>query len=83
MSNKRKQIAVSEENYLTLKSLGRTADSFNDVVTEVLSRLAHGRDLPLASTQHPGNVDGQRGIQCQNNHAISVEDRSPTSETKT
>jgi predicted CopG family antitoxin len=32
-------IAVSEKNYLTLKSLGRAGDSFNDVLTEVLRKI--------------------------------------------
>jgi hypothetical protein len=31
-----KMIAVSEENYLTLKRLGRAGDSFNDVITVIL-----------------------------------------------
>ena len=31
-----KMIAVSEENYLTLKRLGGAGDSFNDVITEIL-----------------------------------------------
>jgi predicted CopG family antitoxin len=35
-----KMIAVSEENYLTLKGLGRAGDSFNDVITEMLTRRA-------------------------------------------
>ena len=34
-----KQIAISDENYLTLKSLGKAGDSFNDVVTEMLKTL--------------------------------------------
>jgi predicted CopG family antitoxin len=33
-----KMIAVSEENYLILKRLGRAGDSFNDVITEVLKQ---------------------------------------------
>jgi predicted CopG family antitoxin len=33
-----KMIAVSEENYLKLKGLGRTGDSFNDVITEILKQ---------------------------------------------
>jgi predicted CopG family antitoxin len=39
MSLKLRQIAVSEENYLFLKSLGKAGDSFNDVVTEMLKIL--------------------------------------------
>jgi predicted CopG family antitoxin len=31
-----KLIAVSTQNYLELKKLGHTADSFNDVITELL-----------------------------------------------
>ena len=31
-----KQIAIDENNYLILKSLGRTGDSFNDVLTSIL-----------------------------------------------
>jgi predicted CopG family antitoxin len=38
-------IAVSEDNYLALKSLGRAGDSFNDVVTEVLKKVqSDGKD---------------------------------------
>jgi len=32
-------IAISEENYLFLKSRGKTADSFNDVISEILKTL--------------------------------------------
>jgi predicted CopG family antitoxin len=34
-----KQIAVSPENYLVLKSLGSAGDSFNDVITGVLKKV--------------------------------------------
>jgi predicted CopG family antitoxin len=34
--NPLKLIAVSPENYQSLKSLGRAGDSFNDVVTKLL-----------------------------------------------
>jgi predicted CopG family antitoxin len=33
-----KMIAVSKENYLTLKRLGSAGDSFNDVITEILKQ---------------------------------------------
>lgn len=41
MSRKRKltTISVSRENYLALKRLGSTGDSFNDVVTEILRKI--------------------------------------------
>jgi predicted CopG family antitoxin len=31
-------ISVSQENYLALKKLGTTGDSFNDVLTEILKK---------------------------------------------
>jgi predicted CopG family antitoxin len=37
--NTLKHITVNEENYNTLKRLGNTADSFNDVITELLRKL--------------------------------------------
>jgi predicted CopG family antitoxin len=36
---KLKQIAISEENYILLKSLGKAGDSFNDVVTKILKLI--------------------------------------------
>jgi predicted CopG family antitoxin len=38
-SHKLTTISVSYENYLTLKKLGSTGDSFNDVLTEVLKKI--------------------------------------------
>jgi predicted CopG family antitoxin len=35
-SNKFKNVAVSQNNYQILKSLGRAGDSFNDVITKLL-----------------------------------------------
>jgi hypothetical protein len=35
---KLKHITVSESNYFALKQLGDAADSFNDVITEVLKK---------------------------------------------
>jgi predicted CopG family antitoxin len=32
-----KQIAVSKQNYILLKSLGQAGDSFNDVVSRLLN----------------------------------------------
>jgi|GEM_PF-3449070 len=34
-----RMIAVSQENYLTLKRLGNAGDSFNDVITAVLNKV--------------------------------------------
>jgi len=39
VSLKLKQIAVSDENYRILKSLGKAGDSFNDVVTQMLKSI--------------------------------------------
>jgi hypothetical protein len=36
---KLKHITVSERNYFALKQLGDAADSFNDVITEVLKKV--------------------------------------------
>ena len=38
-----KMIAVSEENYFTLKRLGSAGDSFNDVVSQLLKNAAAER----------------------------------------
>jgi predicted CopG family antitoxin len=34
-----KQIAISPENYTSLKRLGGAGDSFNDVLTKILQQL--------------------------------------------
>jgi predicted CopG family antitoxin len=39
MSSKLKQIAISQENYVTLKKLGDAGDSFNDVISRILEKL--------------------------------------------
>ena len=39
MSCKYKNIVISEDNYRILKELGNAGDSFNDVLTEILSFL--------------------------------------------
>lgn len=39
MVKKLKHIAISESNYMTLKTLGNAGDSFNDVVTGVLKKM--------------------------------------------
>jgi predicted CopG family antitoxin len=39
MCLKLRQITVSQENYLTLKSMGKAGDSFNDVVSGILKIL--------------------------------------------
>lgn len=36
MSYKLKTIAISENNYSALKSLGKAGDSFNDVISKLL-----------------------------------------------
>jgi predicted CopG family antitoxin len=39
MSSKLKQIAISHENYITLKKLGDAGDSFNDVISRILEKM--------------------------------------------
>ena len=50
-------IAVSEENYLTLKRLGSAGDSFNDVITEVLKQ----RSLQTGPARAT-NSEGQNAV---------------------
>jgi predicted CopG family antitoxin len=38
MSCKLRNIAISEDNYQKLKTLGKTGDRFNDVLSKVLSK---------------------------------------------
>jgi predicted CopG family antitoxin len=38
-TNKYKQILVAVDNYNALKELGRTGDSFNDVVGRLINRF--------------------------------------------
>ena len=39
MPTKLTTIAISEENYRILKSLGETGDSFNDVISELIKSV--------------------------------------------
>jgi predicted CopG family antitoxin len=39
MLAKLKRIAVDEVNYQVLKNLGKAGDSFNDVITDLLTRV--------------------------------------------
>jgi len=49
-----KQIAVSEDNYRALKSLGSAGDSFNDVITAVLRGVSQkGVRAPCLGTPGP------------------------------
>ena len=36
-----KNIAISERNYVTLKSLGKAGDSFNDVICKLIKEMHH------------------------------------------
>jgi predicted CopG family antitoxin len=49
-------IAVSEENYLTLKELGRAGDSFNDVITEMLKHRSLHTDPKGATNSEDQNA---------------------------
>ena len=42
-SKKLIHIVVDESNYLRLKQLGNTGDSFNDVITSVLRKLVENQ----------------------------------------
>jgi predicted CopG family antitoxin len=57
MSEKLRQIAVSQANYLTLKRLGSTGDSFNDVLTEVLKKVKKQQnDAEVGRCDHPAGA---------------------------
>jgi hypothetical protein len=56
-----KMIAVSKENYLILKRLGRAGDSFNDVITEVLKQ----RNLQTDPIRGPTQMTRMRRMQIQ------------------
>lgn len=47
--NKLINIAVTEQNYLRLKSLGGAGDSFNDVVTKLLLKTIGGKKINTVS----------------------------------
>lgn len=34
-----KNISISESNYKTLKTMGQAGDSFNDVISDILTKL--------------------------------------------
>jgi predicted CopG family antitoxin len=44
MRSKLRSIAISEMNYLKLKRLGHTGESFNDVITKVLTEIVRMED---------------------------------------
>lgn len=43
MLSKLKNIVISEDNYRILKELGNAGDSFNDVLTDILSFFLSGK----------------------------------------
>jgi predicted CopG family antitoxin len=61
MSEKLRQIAVSQANYLTLKRLGNAGDSFNDVLTEVLKKVnKRQNDVGVGRRDHPAGASELR-----------------------
>jgi predicted CopG family antitoxin len=47
-------ISISHENYLILKGLGSTGDSFNDVLTQLLkNRMLLKGDSKVGAQDHP------------------------------
>jgi predicted CopG family antitoxin len=65
---KLKQIAISEENYFNLKSLGNAGDSFNDVLSQILKMVKKQRtdsgvgapDQSVAATTQQEDGHGER-----------------------
>lgn len=65
---KLKQIAIIEENYFNVKSLGNAGDSFNDVLSQILKMLKKQRtdsgvpapDQSVATTTQQEDGHGKR-----------------------
>jgi hypothetical protein len=57
-----KQIAIDERNYELLRSLGKTSDSFNDVITELLRSMVenHGGSSVQLECHHDDNTQPHR-----------------------
>ena len=47
----RTTISVSKENYLKLKKLGETADTFNDVLTKILAKQPGVYKIDVGGTE--------------------------------
>jgi predicted CopG family antitoxin len=58
---KLKTIAISIDNYETLRNLGRTADSFNDVITDLLNDRKGTQKENIPANHQPEN-HGHREI---------------------
>jgi predicted CopG family antitoxin len=52
MSYKLKTIAISENNYSALKSLGEAGDSFNDVISKLLLDYSDKEIKYIQSARH-------------------------------
>jgi predicted CopG family antitoxin len=52
ISNKIHTIAIDDNNYQTLRSLGSVGDSFNDVITGLIN-------IAKKSTQEEDQIDGK------------------------
>ena len=60
--NKLTTISITYENYLILKGLGSTGDSFNDVLTQLLKyRMLLKGDSKVAAQDHPTAENSKEG----------------------
>jgi predicted CopG family antitoxin len=65
---KKKNIAISEPNYVALKRLGGVGDSFDDVVGEMLHFMQH-HDAKVITMKHNGSiVSGLRDSEGESKH---------------
>jgi predicted CopG family antitoxin len=63
MTSKWKNIVVSESNYLALKRLGGTGDSFNDVLSNILQKISQLEKRKILATNGRSVTATQIGLQ--------------------
>ena len=55
-------ISVSQKNYLILKELGNTGDSFNDVLSRILEDVVYLKKDQNSDTQYSSYSKKPRGV---------------------
>ena len=60
-------ISVSQKNYLILKELGSTGDSFNDVLSRILENVVYLKEDQNSGTRYNSYSKKHRGDQATDN----------------
>jgi len=55
--NKLTTISISRSNYQILKNLGKTGDSFNDVLTEILEKAKKSKSVAVVAKEEKEKGD--------------------------